>query len=396
MNVYARCAFASALMVTVPASVWALPSKPVVDISDPRNDDKGPGSYIYPSDQNYHAGQFDLRRLRVFREKATVVFWIEVDSPLRRPEIARFSDAVEIKLENGVYVQNFDICLDTAKGQGEIKAVPGRRVRFRPEEAWDVCIVVTPLPYRARSLLDGWPVAGRVLVPTKVRSRDRIVEVRIPEVELGGPPDPSWGYQVVVSGAQWQNSFDAVNRLFGSYVSNVYTMPVTTVAEQLAFGGGELSDHHPWVIDILTPPMQSQFKTLGKFDARRRKYATIPMVYPDPAAHQRAAEAADPHPLQASPAPVLSNSDEFVYGTVKDVSGELVVLIFPGLAEDALKDPSVMAPFRLGDVLDDEGQVVAHVVTSQIHKSFVVATPVDGREQIRPDMKVRFRKPKEK
>ena len=379
---------AAAVLVCMTTPAWSQTGKPLVDITDPRNDDKGPGGYIYPSDQNYHPGQFDLRRFRVYRDKTTVVFLIEVDSPLRRPPVARFSDAFEIKLENGVYVQNFDICIDSVKGQGAVRSIPGRRVRFLQKEAWDVCILVTPLPFRARSLIDGWHPGGRVVVPTTVRSYDRTIEVRVPEVELGGPPSDSWGYQVLVSGCQWQNTIDAVNRLLGSHVTNVYTMPVTTVAEQLAFGGGELSDYHPWVIDVLMPPLKSQYRVLSGHDAQRRRFAAVPMVYPNPTAHEAAVKVAKPaQAASKANTEAVPKSAEFVYGTIKDVSDELVVLDI---------DPTAVAPFRLGDVLDDEGQVVARVVTSQIHQSFVVATPVSGRERIRPDMQVRFRKPKEK
>ncbi|MEM7678289.1 MAG: glucodextranase DOMON-like domain-containing protein, partial [Myxococcota bacterium] len=383
--------FLAALGVLFPlwprSAAFAAPPQGLLDLADDRNDDKGPGSYVYPSEQNYRPGQFDLRRFQIRQDGTNLIFAVELDSSLRKPDIARFSDAVEIRLENGVYVQNIDICIDNIKGQGEVRSIPGRRVRFKRSEGWDVCVVITPLPYRARSMLSGWKSNGRVIVPVGVRSHDSWVEARVPIVDLGGPYDPSWGFQVLISGSQWQISFDAVNRLMGSHVTNVFTMPVTTVAEQLAFGGGELSNFHPWVIDILTPPLSSQTRALRSFDGERRSFATVPMVYPNPVAHQSAVKRAQPAPGTAQEnTSVLPDSDEFVYGTIKDVSGDLIVLSI---------DPESVAAFRLGDVLDEEGQVVAHVVTSQIHKSFVVATPVDGRKQIRPDLKVRFRRPKE-
>ncbi len=362
-------------------------SKALVDLDDPRHDDKGPGTYIYPSDANYRPGQFDLRRLRVRHQGSVVIFEVELDSAIRKPNIARFSDAFELTLENGVYVQNVDICIDTTKGQGETRAIPGRRVRFKREEAWDVCIVATPLPHRARSVIDGWNAKGRVLIPANVRAQDRRVIIRIPDVELGGPPDASWGYQVLITGTQWQNSFDAVNRLLGNHVVNVYTMPVATVAEQLAFGGGELSNYHPWVVDLLMPPTQSQRRALKGFSDDHRQFATVPMVYPDPAAHKKALDAAVPVDAVVEAQADMGAVGDYVYGTIKDFSGDLVVLDI---------DPSSVAAFRLGDVLDEEGQVVARVVTSQLYKSFVVATPVDGRERIRSGLKVRFRGTSEK
>ncbi|MEL7369277.1 MAG: glucodextranase DOMON-like domain-containing protein, partial [Myxococcota bacterium] len=235
--------FLAALGVLFPWSVaLAASPKVLVDLADDRNDDKGPGTYVYPSDQNYRPGQFDVRRFQVRQDGTDVIFAVELDSNFRRPDIARFSDAVEIRLENGVYVQNIDICIDNVKGQGEVRSIPGRKVRFKRSEGWDVCVVLTPLPYRARSLMADWKANGRVLIPVGVRSHDSWVEARVPVVDLGAPYDSSWGFQVLVSGTQWQNSFDAVNRLLGNHVINVFTMPVTTVAEQLAFGGGELGN----------------------------------------------------------------------------------------------------------------------------------------------------------
>ena len=38
----------------------ALPGTQVLDVTDPGGDDNGPGTYVYPTDAVFVAGEFDL------------------------------------------------------------------------------------------------------------------------------------------------------------------------------------------------------------------------------------------------------------------------------------------------------------------------------------------------
>jgi hypothetical protein len=164
-------------------------------------------------------------------------------------------------------------------------------------------------------------------------------------------------------------------------------MPVTTVAESAAFGGGELTRFHPYVIDLLAPAGRSQEAILGKSDAKLRRLASIPMVPIDALKHD-ARISREPVAKKPPQLPTVSAvpGSELTVAIVRDVNRELVILEKPS-------EP--LALYRLGDVLDDSDQVVARVVVSQVHADFVVATAVEGKERIVTGARVRFARPKE-
>src|SRR5207248_853199 len=43
----------------------ALPGTAILDVTDPDGDDNGPGTYAYPTSDNFHAGAFDIERFQV-------------------------------------------------------------------------------------------------------------------------------------------------------------------------------------------------------------------------------------------------------------------------------------------------------------------------------------------
>jgi carbohydrate-binding DOMON domain-containing protein len=355
-------------------------------LDDPRKDDRGPGEYIYPSGSFYTPGIFDLRRFEMRREGKDLVFELTFDSPLIPPTDLRNRSATPIELNNGVYVENIDIYLNHKPG-GATQTIPGRNVRFEERDGWDSCVVITPQPYLVRSLLEDFRPGGRVIVPVGVRSRGRVVTARIP-VEDIGEPDISWGVQVLITGALWENNFEVVDRLMDEDVPNAFTMPVTTVPETEAFGGGELTRFHPYVIDLLAPEGRSQGSILRSWDAKARRRAAVPMIPLDPAKYE-ARIAAEPVAKKPPELPRVVSAvpgSDVTVAIVRDVSRELVVLEKP-------TEP--LALYRLGDVLDDGDQVVARVVVSQIHTDFVVATAVEGKDRIVAGARVRFAKPKE-
>ena len=157
----------NACLLTLLTSVVPVAATPsfVWTQADARGDDRGPGTYQYPSGDVYRPGSFDLRRLVVKREGDFVVFEVSLEAPIVRPEEVRLSDATSISLDNRIYVQNVDVYIDRDPGGGVTEAVPGRRVRFAAEHAWDVALVLTPQPIVVRSApkvaaSPSWPEAS--------------------------------------------------------------------------------------------------------------------------------------------------------------------------------------------------------------------------------------------
>lgn len=54
----------------------------VGNLNDPKGDDNGPGSYVYPSDSAFNKGSFDLRNFSVYRDGSTVRFVTTVDGQI--------------------------------------------------------------------------------------------------------------------------------------------------------------------------------------------------------------------------------------------------------------------------------------------------------------------------
>ncbi len=56
-----------------------------VEFTDPRGDDKGPGTYTYPTDGVYKAGSFDLVKLKAEKSGDNVDFSVDVAANLEDP-----------------------------------------------------------------------------------------------------------------------------------------------------------------------------------------------------------------------------------------------------------------------------------------------------------------------
>lgn len=373
--------------VLLAAMVWSSPPSGAaaapyrVTLDDAHGDDDGPGGYVYPSDNDYPRGCFDLERFHVRREGDAVVFEVTLAAPPRRPPQIRRTSAMQIDLDNAIYVQNVDIYIDTDGDptSGSTEAIPGRNVVLDGATPWDRAVVLTPQPFGTRSVLSDWRPLAQVVTPSNLQVRGATIIARVPVAELG-EPSKTWGYAVMVSGAIWEESFDAVGRLVGTYRKNAFTMPVFTVPEARIIGGADLSNYHPWVMDILTGDDQSQHRILSSYDEKRERLAAVPMVYPFPDAHAAAAAAAPALPkVELKPPPGL-RAGEIVL-RVRDVQTDMVVLE---------RGPEEVKPFTLGTVLDEEGQAVAQVVVTAVYPKFVLVTAVEGADAIKIGAAVRF------
>lgn len=357
-----------------------------VAFDDAVGDDRGPGHYVPPSGSWYTRGAFDLRRVEVRREGQDVVFEITLGSVIRRPHQVRRTSAQRIELNNGIYLQNIDIYIDTdgSPVTGTTEVVPGRNVTIAAGTPWDKAVVITPQPHLARSIMDGWKHASKVLTPNRVSTSGPRVVARV-HVDEVGEPAAHWGYAVMVSGALWEETFDVVGRLVGAHQRNVLTMPVLTVAEDQIFGGGELHGLQPWVIDILTPPEQRQSRILSAFDVKLKQLAAVPMVYAAPDAHKAAAAHAPALPKLVPSLPAGVKPGATIL-RVSDVQEDMVVL---------QREGADVKPFTLGTVLDGQGQAVAQVVVTAVYAKFVLVTAVEGVDAINVGAAVRFDSVKE-
>lgn len=205
----------------------------VFELADPAGDDRGPGSYRYPSDPSFVPGTFDLRRFRVTADAQAVHFRLSfgaVPNPWGAPE--------------GFGYQRVDVYLDTVPGKGSsTPARSGVNVRFEPRFGWEYLVRCAPWRgsrvERLVNAADG--LGGTEVVPaqvTAVRDGEDAIRVSVPRSAIG-EPSRRWRYYVLVGG------YDA----FGP---DEYR-PVTARGGRWVFSGGCDSNTDPNVLDVLAP-----------------------------------------------------------------------------------------------------------------------------------------------
>jgi glucoamylase len=103
----------------------ALPGTPVLDTADPSGDDNGPGTYAYPTDSAFHAGAFDVTRMRV-SQTATDVY---IQVTLRNLD-PTFGSSF------GAQVLDVYVRYPSAASTSTAAAFPSRNYTIAPADAW--------------------------------------------------------------------------------------------------------------------------------------------------------------------------------------------------------------------------------------------------------------------
>lgn len=218
------------------ASLFALGASAAahaVEFSDPRGDDKGPGSYTYPTDGVYKAGSFDLTKLKAEKNGANVDFSVDVNAGLEDPW----------GMGGGFAVQMIFIFIKTGPG-GHADAPPGLNLQFAPGSEWNKVVILSPQK-KARvtgeAEAKAAALAKDIVVPNLTRGRGRTITGSVPLAELGGDGNvDAWGYQVVV---QSNEGFPAAG--------DMLTRKVNEYEGQHRFGGGHDGDCDPHAMDVL-------------------------------------------------------------------------------------------------------------------------------------------------
>ena len=247
-------------------------------MTDPVGDDNGPGTYVYPTDAVYKPGSFDITEFKVVPAGDTVEFHVSVNARIEDPWDSQAWGG------NGFSIQMAFIHIDTdhIKGSGVRDGLPGTNVRFAEDEAWDKVVIISPQgATRVNSEIDQkcpqWK--SRIIVPRITRASGRTLIAVVDAAALGGPPQASWGYQVLMqSNEGFPDKGDLLTRKVNEYEG------------QHRFGGGTDYNNDPHVLDILVPPggdaAQKQHEILAKYnkaattDVKPEDLAVVPMVYP--------------------------------------------------------------------------------------------------------------------
>lgn len=252
-----------------------LSAKTIVDLKDPKGDDKGPGTYVYPTDPVYRPGSFDLREVKIRTSGSKVIFKVRIATRITDPWDSKSWGG------NGFSLQFVQVYIDSKPGKGHCDGLPGLNVKFKPKSCWDKVVLISPQG-KARLMSEIDQKAKKfkkdIVIPIRTMARGMVLTAVVKKSDLGGTPSAKWGYQVIMqSNEGYPDGHDLLTRKVNEYQG------------PHRFGGGSDYDCDPQVLDILVSPakggaaeVQAQYKALKYHcDAKGKgPLVQLPMVYP--------------------------------------------------------------------------------------------------------------------
>ena len=246
-----------------------------VAFADPKGDDNGPGSYVYPTKADYKKGSFDLTNLEIKEKGAELEITITVAAAIEDPwDSARWPTP-----GNGFSLQMFQLYVDTdgKAGSGEATTLPGMNGTFADDSRWEKVVFISPqankeiatrLDQKAKAMKD------KVVLPTKVSAKGKKVTAVIKKSDLAVDLKKA-GFQLLV----------ASNEGYDNQPQNgVLARTVNEFEGEHRFGGGDDSDVDPNFVDCLAgagkggdDEVKAQHDML-KFDAGKKQKAVLKMV----------------------------------------------------------------------------------------------------------------------
>lgn len=209
-----------------------------ITFKDPKGDDNGPGTYVYPSNAAYKPGSFDLTDVTIETSGAEITVSATLAAPIEDPWGSKGWEG------NGFSVQMLFVFIDTdgKAGSGHKDGTPGLNVKFAEDSRWEKCLLISPQgSRRLQTEIDSKAkaMAKDLIIPKRVRVQGRKLVATYDAAAIGTPAK-GWGYQVVV---QSNEGFPSKNDLL--------TRPVNEIKGEHRFGGGHDFNCDPHVIDML-------------------------------------------------------------------------------------------------------------------------------------------------
>jgi len=291
---------------------------PIFKLEDPRGDDHGDGSLRYPMRDDLHVGDLDLISLTALPDPEGTLFeavFARTITPADRQIIDQLGGELKDICRFGFYTFNLDIYIDTDRisGSGHTAMLPGRKADVDPANAWEKVVCLTPRPFEARDALrhimesearkDMKKRLGRiedeemakikseinrdltinVFFPTRITVTGPRIRFLVPAGVLGGSANPSWGYVVAITGADYKQRFGFEVRLGDTepVEPRLMNLPIGSGLSKERFGGArEEDDLQPPLVDVTVPPGVKQETVLKDYDARISRPARVPAVVP--------------------------------------------------------------------------------------------------------------------
>lgn len=250
------------------------PLTSLMRIDDPEGDDFGPGSYTYPTDGVFKAGDFDLTFFDISSDGANLYFSFGV-----KAEIANGWGS-----PSGFSVQTFDVYMDKdpGSGTGARMLLPGRNAALAAENGWDIALWIEGWTPQVVVLdADGLPVnytEATSAMKVYVDNSQNAVVASVP-VEFFGEGEPTtWAFAVALLGQEGYPA-DGVWRV----------RDISQKAEGYRFGGSPADNNHTRIIDLLIPDGAAidQQTALGTYPSSASPvdgkgpddFAIVPMIF---------------------------------------------------------------------------------------------------------------------
>ena len=187
LNVVATSATGATAHAQVSVVYDFTPGTLLMDVTDPSNDDNGPGNYAYPTSDNFHAGAFDIQEFRVIEspDGATTTFKLKV-----RDLSPTFGSPLGAQLVD-VYVHD-----PAAATTSTAASFPQRNYAIASVAAWSRLVEVQGFGQR---YIDA---QGNTLGTVNISANaiSRFITFSVPTSSLGGTPASGWGFTVVLTG----------------------------------------------------------------------------------------------------------------------------------------------------------------------------------------------------
>lgn len=244
-----------------------------LSFKDPVGDDKGPGTYIYPTDMVYKKGSFDITAVSFDSKNGKLEIKVTVNSQLE--------DAWRYGV--GFSTQMLFVFIDTdgKEGSGFTTTPPGLNLFFEKKYAWEKCIIISPQTTNRLKQEVSAKVAAdmqaSILIPTRTKGIGSSITAVV-----------EWPENISLTNCSFQVVMQS-NEGFPTG-KNLLTKPVNEYEAQHRFGGGNDGDCDPHVLDILAgsgtgdeAEIKDQYRQLQyecKEDGSAKKPATIGMVKP--------------------------------------------------------------------------------------------------------------------
>ncbi len=216
-----------------------VPGTLLLDVTDPSNDDNGPGNFAYPTDGSFKAGAFDIQDFQVYDSGSDVTFRLKT-----RDLTPTFGSPLGAQLVD-LYVH-----VPGASPTSTASSFGTRNYTIAAPFAWSRLLEVQGFGQRYVDASNA--TAGTITI--KANAISRFITFTVPKASLGGTPTTGWGFTVVLTGQDGFSSDQA--RAFAATPQpfNFGVCATASANPHCTFAPGSV----PKAMDVITPPLVSQ------------------------------------------------------------------------------------------------------------------------------------------